>query len=219
MLAYAANRPQFAARPPSPRTLLLVIAVHIAAVVVLLSMKTDLPQAITGQPIFVRLLRDEPPPPEHLVKPSTPRQQPEVTRTEAQVPTPPLQVPLIDANPKLPDIRDLIGPSIPPNPNVEPEQAVPPAPTIARLLTPQSELKPPYPELKLLTGEETTLTLRLSINEQGRVVGVDPLGTADRAFLEAARRYLIAHWRYKPATRDGQPVASTETITLRFELD
>ncbi len=50
-------------------------------------------------------------------------------------------------------------------------------------------------------------------------MGVDPLGTADRVFLEAARRYLIAQWRYKPATRDGQPVASTETITLRFELD
>ncbi len=92
MLAYAANRPQFAERPPSPRTLLLIIAVHIAAVVVLLSMKTDLPQAITRQPIIVRLLRDKPPPPQHLVKPSTPRQQPEVTRTEAQVPTPPLQV-------------------------------------------------------------------------------------------------------------------------------
>ena len=140
------------------------------------------------------------------MKPSTPRQQPSKSpEPKRRCQLRPLQVPLIDANPKLPDIRDLIGPSIPANPNVEPEQAVPPAPTIARLLTPQSELKPPYPESKLLTGEEATLTLRLSINEQGRVVGVDPLGTADRAFLEAARRYLIAHWRYKPATRDGQP--------------
>ena len=219
MLAYAANRPQFAARHPSPRTLLLVIAVHVAAVAVLLTMKTDLPQAIRRQPIIVNLLRDKPPPPEHVVKPTTPRPQPEVTGTETPVRTPPIQVPVIDANPKLPDIRDLIGPGIPPMPNVEPQQVLPPAPTIARLLTPQSELRPPYPESKLLTGEEATLNLRLTINEQGRVIGVDPVGAADRVFLEAARRYLTAHWRYKPATRGGQPVPSTVTITLRFELD
>lgn len=218
MLAYAADRPQFAARPPSPRTLLVIIAVHAAAVVVLLSMKTDLPQAITRQPIVVQLLRDKLPPPAHVTKPQAPRPQPEVTRTETQVPTPPLQMPVIDANPKLPDIRDLIGPTIPPAPKVEP-RLPPPAPTIARLLTPQSELRPPYPESKLLTGEEATLNLRLTLNEQGRVVSVDPVGAADRVFLEAARRYLIAHWRYQPATRDGQPVASTVTITLRFELD
>lgn len=219
MLAYAANRPQFAARPPSPRTLLLVIAVHIAAVVVLLTMKTDLPQAIARQPIIVNLLPDKPPPPAHVVKPTTPRPQPEVAPTETQVVTPPLQVPVIDVNPKLPDIRDLIGPNIPTTTNVEPRQVVPLAPTIARLLTPQSELRPPYPQSKLMTGEETTLYLRLAINDQGRVVSVDPVGAADRVFLEAARRYLIAHWRYQPATRDGQPVATNVTITLRFELD
>jgi protein TonB len=217
MLAYAANRPQFAARPPSPRTLILVIAVHIAAVVVLLSMKTDLPQAITHQPINIRLLRDTPPPPEHVLKPSTPRPQPEITQTETLVP--PLRVPVIDSNPKLPDIRDLIGPSIPPTANVEPRPVVPPAPTLARLLTPQSELRPPYPESKLLTGEETTLNLRLTIDEQGRVVDVAAIGAADRVFLEAARRYLIAHWRYKPATSDGRPIESNLAITLRFELD
>ena len=219
MLAYAANRPQFAARHPSPRILLLVIAVHIAAVAVLLTMKSDLPQAITHPPISVDLLRDKPPPPQHVVKPQTPTPQPEATRTESHVPMSPLQVPVIDSTPKLPDIRDLIGPSTPPTPNVEPQRLPPPAPRIARLLTPQSELRPPYPESKLLTGEEATLNLRLTINEQGRVVSVDPVGSADRVFLEAARRYLIAHWRYQPATRDGEPVATTVTITLRFELD
>ena len=89
----------------------------------------------------------------------------------------------------------------------------------ARLLTSTSELKPPYPASKLLREEEAVLTLRLSIDERGRVVAVDPVGRADGEFLAAARRHLIAHWRYSPATDDGRAVGSTTTITLRFQLD
>jgi protein TonB len=120
----------------------------------------------------------------------------------------------------LPKIGDLLGPVTQPLPQVEP-QSVPmaAAPTLALLLTPPSELKPPYPQSKLLTGEEATLKLALSIDEHGRVVAVEPVGPADKVFLDAARRYLIAHWRYRPATLDGRPVASNLTITLRFELD
>jgi periplasmic protein TonB len=88
-----------------------------------------------------------------------------------------------------------------------------------RLLTPASELRPPYPQSKLLSEEEATLRLKLTISDSGRVIAVDPLGAADRDFLDAARRYLIAHWRYQPASEDGRAVASSTVITLRFQLD
>ena len=42
---------------------------------------------------------------------------------------------------------------------------------------------------------------------------------ADRTFLDAARRHLIAHWRYQPAAEDGRTIASSIVITLRFELN
>jgi len=51
------------------------------------------------------------------------------------------------------------------------------------------------------------------------VVAVDPVGRADAVFLAAARRHLIAHWRYKPAMENGRAVASTLVVSLRFELD
>jgi protein TonB len=57
------------------------------------------------------------------------------------------------------------------------------------------------------------------IDERGRVVAVDPIGRADGIFLAAARRHLIAHWRYKPAMEAGRAVASTLVVTLRFQLD
>ena len=60
---------------------------------------------------------------------------------------------------------------------------------------------------------------RLTISESGRVTAVDPVGTADREFLDAGRRHLIAHWRYQPATEDGRAIASFTVVTLRVQLD
>jgi len=78
---------------------------------------------------------------------------------------------------------------------------------------------PPYPSSKLITEEEASLTLRLTIDERGRVIAVEPVGRADPVFLAAARRHLLARWRYKPASEDGRAIASTAVITLRFQLD
>ena len=50
-------------------------------------------------------------------------------------------------------------------------------------------------------------------------MAVEPVGRADAVFLAAARRHLLAHWRFKPASDDGRAVASTTVITLRFQLD
>ena len=66
---------------------------------------------------------------------------------------------------------------------------------------------------------EAVLRLRLTIDDRGRVTAVEPVGRADPVFLAAARRHLLAHWRYKPASENGRPAASSTVITLRFQLD
>jgi len=221
MLAYAAHQPQVAARRSNPKVLLLVVGAHLAAVAILLTMKPEIAQQITRSPIVVNLIRENPPPP-NPVKTPPPRavDRTEATQLPRQIVTPPIQPPAIGPTPSLPNINDLLRPPMPPQPRIEPQPLPTPSPpTIARLLTAPSELKPPYPQAKLMTGEEATLNLRLSIDEGGHVVAVDPIGYADRVFLTAARQYVIAHWRYQPATRDGHAVPSTVTVTLRFELD
>ena len=219
MLAYAVNRQQAAVRRPSPKTLLLVAAGHVVAVALLITAKTEIQQQINHPPIVVKLIPQPTPPPANVVKPRV-TQLPRETQLPQPQPVPLPQVPIAEPTAQLPDIGNVVGAGTQPPPTSEPQPAVAvPAPTPAWLLTPTSELKPPYPESKLLTGEEATLKLRLSIDEHGRVVAVDPVGPADRTFLDAARRYLMAHWRYSPATQAGRPVATSLVITLKFQLD
>src|SRR3982751_6737381 len=216
MLAYAANAPGNAERRSSPNAMLAIIAVHVAVVAGVISAKMDLPGRLRQPPIIVDTIPvpKPPPPPEPVVTHAQSQTHQTLTQPQIVLPLPDLQV--IDPTPSRPIIDSWPGPTVDGPPRVDPAPAVRAGP---KLLTPPSELKPPYPQAKLLAEEEATLKLRLTIDERGRVIAVEPIGRADPAFLDAARRHLIAHWRYKPASEGGRALSSTEVITLRFQLD
>jgi len=189
---------------------------------VAMSVKEALPPIVKDGPITIyKVPIDKPPPPippetkqpKTSTNTTTSREnhsQPQVpTRTEPQVP--------LGGAPGLGSSGGTGTSQLPPLP------PLPPAPPVgisrgATLLTPPADLRPPYPQSKLIAEEEATLKLRLTIDEQGRVVAVDPVGRADPVFLASARRHLMAHWRYKPAMKDGQPIPTSIVISLRFEL-
>lgn len=221
MLAYAASRPRIAERRSNPHALLAVVAVHVALAAVVMSAKMELPPKVKPSIVVVDLIPNKQPPPEHVVRQNPrPLLQPNHlwTPPEAQ-PTLPSDSEFSDATPVLPGPDPSVMPGPLPGPTVIPTPRPAPVATSPRLLTPPSELRPPYPPSKLLTEEEALLKLRLTIDERGRVRAVEALGPADRVFLEAARRYLIAHWRYTPATDGVRAVASSTVITLKFQLD
>jgi protein TonB len=225
MLAYAASRQAAVQRQSSPHLMLGIIAGHIALVAVVMSVKMDLPQKIMKSPLVVELIPEkDPPPADPVTQPRTPTQPQRsvIDRPQRVVPTP-LPTPDIaipDAQPtEIPTFDKLIGPSVEPLPKADPLPPLAPVRVGARLVTAGSDLRPPYPASKIASGEEALLRLRLSIDERGRVVAVEPVGSADRAFLEAARRHLLARWRYKPATEGGRTVGSSTVITLRFQLE
>lgn len=221
MLAYAASRPRVGARQSSPNAMLLVICAHIIVIAAVLSTKMAIPPRTLSPPAsLISVPIPHPPPPQPVktsgpVRPETPSDQ--TQQNPVTIPNPvPTQVAIGigNRNSGPPAEGEIAIPDLPPL------QSQPLAITsAAQLLTPLSDLKPPYPEAKLLTGEEAALTLRLSIDEHGRVIAVDPVGRADPVFLEAARKHLLAHWRYRPAMKDGRAVGSTILINLRFELD
>ena len=227
MLAYASDRRRLAQRTSAPHAMLLIVGAHVAAVAVLMSAKIAIDTQPKDPPIIVEAipLPQDPPPPQ------PPVDRPQPAPSQSTLDTPPTLVPLLplpgpatDLQPQpLPNPGAIIGPAVEPQPLPQPlaipRPAAEPVRTGPRFITPARDLRPPYPESKIAREEEASLKLRLSIDARGRVTAVEPVGRADPAFLEAARRHLIAKWRYKPATEDGRPVASTTVITLRFELD
>ncbi len=219
MLAYAANAPRIAERRSAPNTLLFIIAGHVAVVAAVMSARMDLPPIVKHPPIdifWVPKLAD-PPPPNPVPNHQTVQQHAiTVDHPTVDVPTPAHSDQTAAAGPTgdsnlFPILGAAGSIELPP-----PHFAVKFGPELA---TPEAELKPPYPQSKLLTEEEAVLRLKLTIGQNGRVIAVDPVGRTDRAFLDAARRHLLAHWRYKPASEDGRPVISSTIITLRFQLD
>jgi protein TonB len=216
MLAYAAHRRRIAQRHSAPHVMLAIIAGHIALIAAVMSAKMDLPERIRDitKVELIPVPPDPPrnvPPPKQTPKPADSR----IDRMPTIVPVPQPRLDQVDPTPipSLPDVQHL--------PNPEPRIAPVPAPVRVgpRFATPPDAVRPPYPASKIQGGEEAVLKLKLSIDARGRVVSVEPVGRADPAFLAAARRHLLAHWRYKPATEDGRAIASSTTITLRFELE
>ena len=205
--------PAYAERKAHPKALMLILAAHAAVLTAVVLIKTDVIQPPVYTKTRVDLIPIPQPPPPHPVK-ALPKHQlpvPSIDRVPPVVPLPPVQNP-VDLAPPTP-----IGPIV-----IEPSNPLPqaqPVRTGPRFTTSESELRPPYPSDKLATGEEAALQLRLTIDARGRVTDVQPVGMVDRSFFAAARRHIIAHWRYQPATEDGRAVASSTVITLRFQLD
>lgn len=217
VLAYATDRRRIAERHSSPQALLLIASAHIALIAVVMSARLDLPPRIFPRPTVVTAIPiPQPPPPEPVVHKTQSEAKSIIDQTPTVVPLPKATNDGPDKSLNPPKFGgEVIGlpPLGDPLPILDPVRVGP------RFATPPAQIRPPYPPSKLAREEEAVLRLKLTIDASGRVVAVDPVGKADPAFLAAARRHLIAHWRYRPATEDGRAIDSATVITLRFELN
>ncbi|MFP5329554.1 MAG: energy transducer TonB [Alphaproteobacteria bacterium] len=207
--------PIFAQRRRHPRALAIIIAVHAGAIAAVMSAKMDLPVRLDPTVTRVELLPEPATPSPEPLPPSPRPGRQTVERVPAVVPMPQPILPALE--PSLPDPGPAIG--VDPRPSLDPPPRADPVRTGPRFATPEALLKPPYPQQKLRLEEEAALRLKLTIDSRGRVTAVDPIGRSDPIFLAAARRHLIAHWRYKPATEDGRPVPSSTVVTVTFRLE
>lgn len=78
---------------------------------------------------------------------------------------------------------------------------------------------PPYPALMARLGAEGTVVLRLLIGADGRVKTAQMVKSSGYPGLdEAAIGWVIAHWRYQPATKGGEAVDSAANVAVTFNL-
>lgn len=222
MSAYAPT-PGFAQKHHHPRALLLIVGGHAALIAAVMVVKMDLPSRFISPPTDVTFV-PLPPPPEPAPLPPEPRASAQpadsaIDRMPVIVPIPSNDGPLVDRPIVSPPLGEpVVGPGV--VPSLQPPLPIPdPVRTGPRFVTPAAMVEPPFPESKRERGEEAVLRLRLAIDERGRVTSVAPVGSADRTFLAAARRHILAHWRYQPAREGERAVASSTVVTLQFRLD
>jgi protein TonB len=100
----------------------------------------------------------------------------------------------------------------------QPNAAPAPAPTPAKSIAATHTI-PPYPPLSRRLGEEGIVQLKLAIGVDGRVVSaVIEKSSGSQRLDDAARDWVMRHWRYYPATRDGKAVASNAQVKVVFNL-
>lgn len=213
MLAYA---PRPDTKKLRPATLGLIVLGHAGLLALVMTAKSGEVFKNPFEPTVITFVPVPKPPPPPEPQPDPKPSNSQITTADPIVPPLPQPGPAAEQFPQpLPQPGPVIGSGTAPT-------VVPLDPPIVRtgprFATADAAIRPPYPMSKREMGDEASLRLKLSIDERGRVVAVEPVGRADAIFLEAARRHILRVWRYRPAMEGAKAVPSTTTITLKFEL-
>jgi protein TonB len=149
-------------------------------------------------------------------KPEPPKKQPPPEPKIAErIELPKTQVPVIDVP------REIGGTqitSIVPQPTDDPPQ--PATPDRAPISIAATRTTPPYPVIARRVGWEGTVMLRLTVSPRGRVSRADVVTSSGHIELDrTAQDWVVAHWIYRPAIKDGAPVEAQVLTKVLFSLD
>src|SRR3546814_12096634 len=77
-----------------------------------------------------------------------------------------------------------------------------------------------YPRAALRAGLQGTVMLQVLVDVDGRPLQVDVEHSSGYRVLDnAARRYVLQHWTFRPAMRDGRPVQTVGLVPIAYSLD
>lgn len=156
----------------------------------------QLPHDLTAEVIPVSQEKPSPPPPQPQL------QQPEL---------PTVAPPVIDIP------NQTSAPTISVQTAQQPQSTAPASSAASGLSS--THTTPPYPEMERRLGHEGTVTLRLAISADGSVTSAQiEKSSGFPALDQEAVDWVTAHWRYKPAIQNGQPVASATEAAVVFNL-
>lgn len=87
-----------------------------------------------------------------------------------------------------------------------------------KLPEPLNLVRPSYPEEAKKSNIEGIVIARVLVNETGKVDSVELVKSSGSALLDNAAQEAALKSTFKPATRNGQPVASWVVIPFQFIL-
>lgn len=149
-------------------------------------------------------------------KPEPPKKPPPPEPKPVERPTiPTMEMPTFDI------ARGPIGNTITtmvPQPSNDPPQPV--VPDRAPVAIAATRTTPPYPVIARRVGWEGTVLLRLTVSPQGRVTHAAVVTSSGHIELDsAAQEWVVAHWTYRPAIKDGSAIEAQVLTRVLFSLD
>ena len=189
----------------------VVVAIHVGLVALLvLGMvtkmelkKEDIQATVEQQKVPPKT---PPPPPPKFEKPPPPFVPPPEFNIETQAP-PPRAIVATPTPPPAPP---------PPRPAPPAPPAIPPSPPVEITST---HTTPPYPTISQRLGEQGTTLLNITIDENGRCAEATVAKSSGSNRLDtAAADFCKQRYRWKPAMRDGKPVAYKQQLQVIWNL-
>jgi protein TonB len=78
---------------------------------------------------------------------------------------------------------------------------------------------PSYPARALRRGESGEVLLRIHVDARGVPDRVEIAASSGSRDLDRAAQRAVQRWRFRPAMRDGSPVAGVVTVPINFDRD
>lgn len=212
----------------SGRTLSAALAIGIAGGVGATLMLALVVPAIIDQPPGTFVTRNIP-----LPKPADPVIEPVPQPQEVRERTVTTVDPLVRL-PQLTDTRMTLPPTLPDygDVTVDPGRGLgtgivrpvdpPPAPLFVDAVRDPRfarSFQPAYPPALERQEIEGRCPVSVTVAPTGRVSAIRDNGCAHELFFNSTRRQALSDWRFRPATRDGIAVESTQTLTVTFRID
>jgi protein TonB len=174
-----------------------LIQENIQAVVTTEEVKTDAPP---------------PPPPPDFKPPPVTAIAPEVTINLAQAPPPPVTTTLAITPPPPPAPPAPVAAAPPPPPP-------PPPPSPAVPTTSHSVTAADYPPVSMRLQEQGKVQIKYTVGTDGDVSECAVTMTSGKPRLDDAACTMVKkRWKFKPATQDGKPVATSIPAEVVFAL-
>ncbi len=101
-----------------------------------------------------------------------------------------------------------------------PTPPAPPAPAPTQLSAiGRTHTLPPYPELSRKLSEQGSVTLEVTINEEGDCTDATVQNSSGSQRLDdAAVSWVKSHWRWNPPTQNGKPSSARTLVKVTFNL-
>lgn len=198
------------------------IAVHALVAGAFLLMPKEMIDTFTSGTLKVHSIPADPPPPE-TVPPETDSKVPPKADSHPTVVNDPFFPPPPSDTGFKTDAHPFTGTDSGKGTGADTLPVIPPPPEpvlVDASIDPRARaaFQPDYPGAMIRQGMDGTVTVRVTIGADGRVIDIERLSATDDAFWIATQRHALRKWRFRPATRDGVAISSSKVLTVHFRL-